>query len=310
MARVVGELEPVGNAVLTVADMEAVFDKILDERHKKILEEKGEADLRYEVPGLAGYRVNVFQTLAGAAAAFREIPNTIPTLEELGLPNSLTELSMLNSGLVLLVGPTGSGKSTATAALVNYANEHRREHILTIEDPIEFLHTTSFQAALRVALREDADIVVVGEMRDRETVRLALQAAETGHLVFATLHTRTAAQSVDRIISIFPEAEQAQMRMVLADTLKAVLSVSLMKRRDIKGRVQAMEIMLVNGAIRNLIREGKTPQINSVIQTSRGQGMCTMDDALKDLLDRGIISRETAAHYARDSDFLKDVRRI
>ncbi|WP_418498602.1 PilT/PilU family type 4a pilus ATPase [Duodenibacillus massiliensis] len=259
------------------------------------------------------------------AAAFREIPNTIPTLEELGLPNSLTELSMLNSGLVLLVGPTGSGKSTATAALVNYANEHRREHILTIEDPIEFryeslgcmvsqrevgLHTTSFQAALRVALREDADIVVVGEMRDRETVRLALQAAETGHLVFATLHTRTAAQSVDRIISIFPEAEQAQMRMVLADTLKAVLSVSLMKRCDIKGRVQAMEIMLVNGAIRNLIREGKTPQINSVIQTSRGQGMCTMDDALKDLLDRGIISRETAAHYARDSDFLKDVRRI
>ena len=232
---------------------------------------------------------------------------------------------MLNSGLVLLVGPTGSGKSTATAALVNYANEHRREHILTIEDPIEFryeslgcmvsqrevgLHTTSFQAALRVALREDADIVVVGEMRDRETVRLALQAAETGHLVFATLHTRTAAQSVDRIISIFPEAEQAQMRMVLADTLKAVLSVSLMKRCDIKGRVQAMEIMLVNGAIRNLIREGKTPQINSVIQTSRGQGMCTMDDALKDLFDRGIISRETAAHYARDSDFLKDVRRI
>lgn len=166
------------------------------------------------------------------------------------------------------------------------------------------------QSALRVALREDADIVVVGEMRDRETVRLALQAAETGHLVFATLHTRTAAQSVDRIISIFPEAEQAQMRMVLADTLKAVLSVSLMKRCDIKGRVQAMEIMLVNGAIRNLIREGKTPQINSVIQTSRGQGMCTMDDALKDLLDRGIISRETAAHYARDSDFLKDVRRI
>lgn len=325
MARIIGELEPVGNAVLTVADMEAVFDKILDERHKKILEEKGEVDLRYEIPGLAGYRVNVFQTLAGAAAAFREIPNTIPTLEELGLPNSLTELSMLNSGLVLLVGPTGSGKSTATAALVNYANEHRREHILTIEDPIEFryeslgcmvsqrevgLHTTSFQAALCVALREDADIVVVGEMRDRETVRLALQAAETGHLVFATLHTRTAAQSVDRIISIFPEAEQAQMCMVLADTLKAVLSVSLMKRCDIKGRVQAMEIMLVNGAIRNLIREGKTPQINSVIQTSRGQGMCTMDDALKDLLDRGIISRETAVHYARDSDFLKDVRRI
>lgn len=175
------------------------------------------------------------------------------------------------------------------------------------------LHNTQFlpdAISVVVALREDADIVVVGEMRDRETVRLALQAAETGHLVFATLHTRTAAQSVDRIISIFPEAEQAQMRMVLADTLKAVLSVSLMKRCDIKGRVQAMEIMLVNGAIRNLIREGKTPQINSVIQTSRGQGMCTMDDALKDLLDRGIISRETAAHYARDSDFLKDVRRI
>lgn len=188
---------------------------------------------------------------------------------------------------------------------------HRHESLGCMVSQREVgLHTTSFQAALRVALREDADIVVVGEMRDRETVRLALQAAETGHLVFATLHTRTAAQSVDRIISIFPEAEQAQMRMVLADTLKAVLSVSLMKRCDIKGRVQAMEIMLVNGAIRNLIREGKTPQINSVIQTSRGQGMCTMDDALKDLLDRAIISRETAAHYARDSDFLKDVRRI
>lgn len=320
MARVIGELEPVSNIRLTAADMEVVFEKVVSERHRKQLEEKGEADIRYEVPGLAGYRVNVFQPLAGPAAAFREIPNTIPTLDELGLPQSLTELAMLNSGLVLLVGATGSGKSTATAALVNYANEHRREHILTIEDPIEFryeslgcmvsqrevgLHTTSFPAALRVALREDADIVVVGEMRDRETVRLAIEAAETGHLVFATLHTRTAAQAIDRIIAIFPEGEQQQIRMVLADTLKAVLSVSLMKRCDVKGRVQAMEIMLVNGAIRNLIREGKTPQIANVIQTGRSQGMRTMDDALKELFERGMISRETAEHYARDPDFLK-----
>ena len=299
---------------------------LMDEAHREaILTERIDADFALVAPDGTRSRVNVFFQQGRAAATLRLLNDAIPTLAELSMPPVLTKLADEPRGLILVTGPTGSGKSTATAALVNYANEHRREHILTIEDPIEFryeslgcmvsqrevgLHTTSFQAALRVALREDADIVVVGEMRDRETVRLALQAAETGHLVFATLHTRTAAQSVDRIISIFPEAEQAQMRMVLADTLKAVLSVSLMKRCDIKGRVQAMEIMLVNGAIRNLIREGKTPQINSVIQTSRGQGMCTMDDALKDLLDRGIISRETAAHYARDSDFLKDVRRI
>lgn len=325
MVRVVGELEPVDSEALTSADMDSVFDKVLSERHKTILEEKGEVDFRYEVPGLAGYRVNAFQTLAGAAAAFREIPDTIPTLEELGLSESLTELAMLNSGLVLLVGPTGSGKSTATAALVNYANEHRREHILTIEDPIEFryesrgclvsqrevgLHTNSFSNALRAALREDADIVVVGEMRDRETVRLALEAAETGHLVFATLHTRTAAQSVDRIISIFPEAEQTQVRMVLADTLKAVLAVSLMKRCDVKGRVQAMEIMLVNSAIRNLIREGKIPQIPNAIQTGKAQGMCTMDDAIRDFYDQGMISRETAELYASDSSPFKSRMRI
>ena len=319
MARVIGELESVSGTKLTREDMDAVIEKIASERHKVQLKEKGETDLRYEIPGLAGYRVNIFQTITGPAAAFREIPTVIPTLEELGLPSSLSDLAMLNSGLVLLVGATGSGKSTATAALVNYANEHRREHILTIEDPIEFryesmgcmvsqrevgLHTTSFPAALRVALREDADIVVVGEMRDRETVRLAIEAAETGHLVFATLHTRTTPQAIDRIIAIFPEGEQQQIRMVLADALKAVLSVSLMKRCDRKGRVQAMEIMRVNGAIRNLIREGKTPQIANAIQTGRAHGMRTMDDALKELLDNGIISRETAAHYAREMDFL------
>lgn len=317
LARVIGELEPISSEPLTEADVRGAVEAIAARRTLEQFAERGEADFRHEVPGLCSWRVNCYRTYRGTSAAFRAIPTEIPKMSDLGLPPELSRLAMLNAGLILFVGATGSGKSTATAALVDYANAHRREHIITIEDPIEFTyrsrsclvsqrevgeHTGSFPAALRVALREDPDIIVVGEMRDAETVRLALEAAETGHLVFATLHTRTAAQAVDRIISIFPEGDKPQIRAVLADALKAVLSVTLMKRADQTGRVQAMEVLLVNGAVRNLIREGKTHLIPNVIQTSRAQGMRTMDDCVQDFLRRGVITRETAERYLRSTE--------
>lgn len=315
--RLIGELVPLGETPLTEEDMRRVLHETASESQIEAFKSNGDVDFRYEVPGFCNYRVNVYRTLRGTAAEFREIPSAIPTLEELGIAPHLGRLAMLKNGLVLVTGATGSGKSTATAALVDFANRHRRDHILTIEDPIEFiyenqsslvsqrevgLHTASFPAALRMALREDPDIIVIGELRDRETVQLALEAAETGHLVFATLHTRTAAQTVDRIISIFPEGDKPQVRAVLADTLKAVLSVTLLKKADGSGRVQAMEIMMVNGAIRNLIRDGKPHLIPNVLQTSRAQGMRTMDDCLYDLLRRGVITRELAERHACDPD--------
>ena len=233
------------------------MESIANEKLVTAFREKGEVDFRYSIPNLCHYRVNFYKTFNGTAAAFREIPASIPSLEELGVNPDLKKLSMLDSGLVLVTGPTGSGKSTVTAALIDYANQRRKDHILTIEDPIEFIyqdkscfisqrevgtHSQSFADALRVALREDPDIIVVGEMRDYETVSLAIEAAETGHLVFATLHTRSAAQTVDRIIDIFPSDDKAQIRASLADSLQAVMSVALMKAADGTHRVQAMEI--------------------------------------------------------------------
>jgi len=253
----------------------------------------------------------------GIAAVFREIPQEIMTVEQLGLPARLRDLAMLNKGLVLVTGPTGSGKSTTLAAIIDHANKNRRDHILTVEDPIEFVHqsqgcvvnqrevgrhTQSFKAALRGALREDPDIILVGEMRDLETITLALEAAETGHLVFSTLHTQSAVKTIDRIIEVFPEDGQAQVRTSLAESLRAVVSQTLFKRIDTKGRVAAQEILMAIPSVRNLIREGKTHQLASVLQTGRDQGMQTLDDEIERLITAGIISPEDGLAHAQNKD--------
>src|SRR5690606_26140605 len=251
----------------------------------------------------ARFRVNVFANRLGIAAVLRQIPNQIRTAEELGLPQALLDLCFLTKGLVLVTGPTGSGKSTTLAALIDYINRNRSDHILTIEDPIEFVHrnkkclvnqrevgvhTESFKRALRAALREDPDIILVGELRDLETVAIAIETAETGHLVFGTLHTTTAPATVDRLIDQFPADQQEQIRVMLADTLKGVVAQTLCKKVG-GGRIAALEILLVNHAISNLIREGKTFQIPSVMQTSKAKGMCTLNDSLLDLVKKGLV---------------------
>jgi twitching motility protein PilT len=266
-------------------------------------------DFGYEIPGIARYRGNLFMQKYGIGAVFREIPSDILTCEQLGLPHIVSRLASLPKGMVLVTGPTGSGKSTTLAAIVDEANKTRSDHILTIEDPIEFVHksqksiinhrevgthTNSFAAALRGALREDPDIILVGEMRDLETIALAMEAAMTGHLVFGTLHTINAAKTVDRVIEIFPANQQAQVRSTLADALKAVVSQTLFKRIDVKGRCAALEILICTPAVRNLIREGKTYQIPSVMQTGKKFGMQTLDDAILLYLQKGMITAEDA----------------
>lgn len=321
MFRISGDLQPTDGPLMTDEMIVGLLRAIAPERTTQVFDANGEADFRYEVPGEFICRVNFYRTISGTAAAFRVIPSRIPSLDELGLPRSLGDLAMLESGLVLVTGPTGQGKSTTTAAIVQCANERRTDHIITIEDPIEFTyrnrrclitqrevgaHTPSFASALRMALREDPDIIVVGEMRDRETVALAVEAAETGHLVFATLHTRSAGQTIDRIIDIFPSGQQAQIRTSLADSLQAILSVSLMKRADGDGRIQAIEILRANPAIRNMIRESKTHQIQNALMTGRNQGMMTMDECLEQYYNQGLITRETAIRYARNPNILEE----
>jgi twitching motility protein PilT len=289
--------------------------EITPEHKIKEFEETGDVDFAYEIPGLARYRVNYYQQKWGVGAAFREIPSKVMTCEELGLPKIIARLATLPRGLVLVTGPTGSGKSTTLAAIVNEANAGRKDHIITIEDPIEFvhrsdkaiinhrevgMHTKSFSAALRGALREDPDIIMVGEMRDLETISLAIEAAATGHLVFATLHTMSAAKTVDRIIEVFPVNQQEQIRNSLADGIRAVISQTLFKRRDRKGRVAALEIMIANPAVRNLVREGKTYQIPSMIQTGKKYGMQSLDDSIMELLTKKIINPDDA--YTRCVD--------
>jgi twitching motility protein PilT len=266
-------------------------------------------DFAYEVPGLARYRANYFQQKYGIAAVFREIPAKIATCAELGMPSVVSKLATLPRGLVLVTGPTGSGKSTTLAAIVDEANRLRRDHIITIEDPIEFvhrsqncivnhrevgIHTKSFSAALRGALREDPDIIMVGEMRDLETTALAIEAASTGHLVLATVHTTSAVKTVDRVVEIFPESEQLQIRSTLADGLRAVISQVIFKRSDIKARCVALEILVATPAVRNLIREQKTYQIPSMIQAGKKYGMQLLDDSIMELHNRGWISAEDA----------------
>ena len=281
----------------------------------KVFEETGDVDFAYEIPGLARYRANFFQQRKGVGAVFREIPSTILTCDDLGLPKVIKRLATLPRGLVLVTGPTGSGKSTTLAAIIHEANRTRKDHIITVEDPIEFvhksdkavvnhrevgLHTRSFSAALRGALREDPDIILVGELRDLETISLALEAAATGHLVFATVHTSSAAKTVDRIIEVFPVSQQQQVRNTLADGIRAVVAQTLFKRIDRQGRVAAVEIMIGTPAVRNLIREGKTFQIPGTLQTGKKYGMQTLDDAIMLLLDKRIINPDDAYTKAED----------
>ncbi len=307
--RIDGELERVKYRVLDNDSLKGMLYEITPEHKLKLFEECGDVDFAYEIPTLARYRANFFQQQNGVGAVFREIPTSIKTCEELGLPSVVKRLATLPRGLVLVTGPTGSGKSTTLASIIREANIARKDHILTIEDPIEFVHqsekaiinqrevgthTRSYAAGLRGALREDPDIILVGEMRDLETMGLAIEASATGHLVFATLHTTSAAKTVDRIIEVFPEEEQAQVRNTLADGLRAVVAQTLFRRMDSRGRVVALEIMIATPAVRNLIREGKTFQIPSMIQTGRKYGMQTLDDAISGHLERGVISAEEA----------------
>jgi len=310
--RVQGELTRVKYKELNNDALKAMLYEIAPEDKVKVFEETGDVDFAYEIPGLARYRANFFEQKWGVAAVFREIPSDILTCEQLGLPPVVRKLASLPRGLVLVTGPTGSGKSTTLAAIVDEANRTRKDHILTVEDPIEFvhkskeavvnhrevgLHTRSFAAALRGALREDPDIILVGEMRDLETIALAIEASATGHLVFGTLHTTSAAKTVDRVIEVFPVNQQAQIRNTLADGLRAVVAQNLFKRIDKKGRVAALEIMIAIPAIRNLIRESKTFQIPSAMQTGKKYGMQTLDDAIMVLLQTKKISADDA--YAK-----------
>jgi len=313
--RVRGEIERVKFKVLDSDDLRGMLYEIAPEQKIKIFEESGDIDFGYEIPGLARYRANFFMQRNGVAAVFREIPSAIMTADQLGLPPVVSKLATLPRGLVLVTGPTGSGKSTTLAAIIDVANRTRKDHIITVEDPIEFVHhsqgcivnhreigvhTNSFSTALRGALREDPDIILVGEMRDLETISLAVEAASTGHLVFSTLHTSSAYKSVDRVIEVFPSQEQPLIRSTLADGIRAVIAQTLFKRIDRKGRVAALEILIANPAVRNLIREGKTHQIPSMIQTGKKYGMVLLDDSIMDLYKKGFISAEEA--YAKSNE--------
>ena len=305
--RIRGDIERIKYKVLNNDELRSMLYEISAEEKIKIFEETGDVDFGYEIPGLARYRANFFMQKNGVGAVFREIPSTIMTAEQLGLPPVVSKLASLPRGLVLVTGPTGSGKSTTLAAILDVCNRTRKDHIITIEDPIEFVHqskgcivnhrevgvhTKSFATALRGALREDPDIILVGEMRDLETISLAIEASATGHLVFGTLHTTSAAKTVDRVIEVFPSNEQPQIRSTLADGLRAVIAQVLFKRIDKKARCVALEILIANPAVRNLIREAKTHQVPSMVQTGKKYGMQLLDDAIMELYNKGWISAD------------------
>jgi twitching motility protein PilT len=314
MIRVHGDVRRINLPPLEHKDVHGMIYDIMNDGQRKAYEESLECDFSFAIPGLARFRVNAFNQDRGAAAVLRTIPSKILTLEELNAPKIFADLALKPRGLVLVTGPTGSGKSTTLAGMVNHVNETEYAHILTIEDPIEFVHeskkclinqrevgphTLSFTAALRSALREDPDVILVGELRDLETIRLALSAAETGHLVFGTLHTSSAAKTIDRIIDVFPGDEKEMVRAMLSESLQAVISQTLLKTKDGSSRVAAHEIMLGTPAIRNLIREAKIAQMYSAIQTGANVGMQTLDSNLTDLVKRNIISPAAARSAAK-----------
>src|SRR5712672_2985639 len=318
MIRVHGDVRRINVPAMEHKDVHGMIYDIMNDGQRKQYEETLECDFSFAVPNLARFRVNAFVQQRGASAAFRTIPSKVLSLEELNTPKVFAELTERQRGLILCTGPTGSGKSTTLAAMVNHVNENQYGHILTIEDPIEFLHeskkclinqrelgphTLSFPNALRSALREDPDYILVGEMRDLETIRLALTAAETGHLVFGTLHTSSAAKTIDRIVDVFPAAEKDMVRAMMSESLRAVVSQTLMKRVG-GGRIAAHEIMIGTPAIRNLIREGKIAQMYSAIQTGQGQGMQTLDQCLQELVTKGHVSKEEARYKAQNKDAL------
>jgi twitching motility protein PilT len=319
MIRVDGDIRRINVPAMDHKTVHSLIYDIMNDKQRKDYEEFLETDFSFEIPNLARFRVNAFNHNRGAGGVFRTIPSTILTLEELGCPKIFKDIADQPRGLVLVTGPTGSGKSTTLAAMIDHINNQKFEHILTVEDPIEFVHeskkclvnqrevhrdTHGFNEALRSALREDPDIILVGEMRDLETIRLALTAAETGHLVFGTLHTSSAAKTIDRIIDVFPAAEKTMVRSMLSESLRAVISQTLLKKTG-GGRIAAHEIMIGTPAIRNLIREDKVAQMYSAIQTGQAAGMQTLDQNLQEMVQRGLISRIDARSKATNKELFR-----
>lgn len=319
-ARINGLLVSLLDEKLTISGIEDLIAPILDDRTRAILAEYGEVDFAYSIPGEGRFRVNVFKQRGTLATVLRLVNNTIPTPDDLGVPKEVQQLVFKKRGLVLVTGPTGSGKSTTLASMIDQLNQRRNCHVVTLEDPIEYLHshkeavvnqreigadTQSYAGALRAALREDPDVILVGEMRDLDTISTAITAAETGHLVLSTLHTTGAAATVDRVIDVFSPHQQPQIRMQFANVIEGVISQQLMPNVRGNGRVAAFEVMLGTPAIRNLIRESKTHQLNGLIQTSKKQGMELMDDALYNLYSQGKISKDTLVSYSQDTEGMK-----
>ncbi|QMT33293.1 type IV pilus twitching motility protein PilT [Conchiformibius steedae DSM 2580] len=319
MIRVHGDIRRINLPEMSSEDVGNMISSVMNDQQRKSYQQNLETDFSFELPSVARFRVNAFNTNRGPAAVFRTIPSKVLTLEELKAPRVFQKIADTPRGLVLVTGPTGSGKSTTLAAMIDYVNQNHPGHILTIEDPIEFVHqskkslvnqrelhehTHSFANALKSALREDPDIILVGEMRDPETIGLALTAAETGHLVFGTLHTTSAAKTVDRIIDVFPAGEKEMVRSMLSESLRAVIAQTLMKTKDGNGRVAAHEILISTAAVRNLIRENKIAQLGSVLQTGQNFGMQTLDQCLQDLVRRGVVSLEAARAKAANPDMI------
>ncbi|HGO8098443.1 TPA: type IV pilus twitching motility protein PilT [Neisseria meningitidis] len=317
MIRVHGDMRRINLPEMSAEEVGNMVTSVMNDHQRKIYQQNLEVDFSFELPNVARFRVNAFNIGRGPAAVFRTIPSTVLSLEELKAPSIFQKIAESPRGMVLVTGPTGSGKSTTLAAMINYINETQPAHILTIEDPIEFVHqskkslinqrelhqhTLSFANALRSALREGPDVILVGEMRDPETIGLALTAAETGHLVFGTLHTTGAAKTVDRIVDVFPAGEKEMVRSMLSESLTAVISQNLLKTHDGNGRVASHEILIANPAVRNLIRENKITQINSVLQTGQASGMQTMDQSLQSLVRQGLIAPEVARRRAQNSE--------
>ena len=322
IVRYTGELERYDEfpRKLKYEDMKEIVQELMDEEQFEQFEETGELDFSYSVPGFFRFRVNAFYQRGAISVALRIIPKKIPTIDELGLPNVLKKLALQRKGLVLCTGPTGSGKSTSLAAMIDEINQKKKKHILTLEDPVEYLHkhkksivhqreigidTENFALGLRSALRQDPDVILVGEMRDLETITTALEAAETGHLVLATLHTTDAPSTIDRIIDVFPPHQQQQVRIQLASTLKGVIAQQLLPRADGQGRVAALEVLIGTPAVANIIREGKSHQLESVLQTGAKHGMIVMNNYLIKLYEKGLIDYRTAIQRSKDPDYIR-----